>query len=472
MGYLSRYSSLLKDMRFWLILFFLVRLIGILNPPLEVGHNWRQTNVAMVARNFLEIDSSIFYPRIDVAGEKSGITGMEFPIFNYLIYLIAKLFGYDHWYGRLINLIVSSFGIWAFYRITSWYFKPKLAFHAALILLFSIWFSFSRKIMPDTFSVSLVLIGMYFGLKPANKVASIWKNVLLFFVFITQGILSKLPAGILLVVFVPIVMTQSGKGTWKAAILFSGLASALIASAWYFYWVPHLVDAYGTWYYFMGTDIHSGWSELAKFPEKVAVHFYQDAIKYVGFTFFMVGIFRAFKEQKKAMLMLWLVCSVVFFIFMLKSGHSFVKHDYYIIPYVPVMALLAAYGLDWIQKPAIVAVFLLAIGLEGTLNQWGDFTLKTENKALLNLEADLDRFSSQDDLIFINSNYYPTPMYFAHRKGWVGTNDDLHNTMRIHEYQKHGLKYIVVLKEVFGTEETLGFDQVYDCASYAIYRME
>ncbi len=68
----------------------------------------------MPARNFLEVDANIFYPRIDIAGEKTGITGMEFPLLNYIIFLQAKIFGYAHWYGRLINLIVSSVRLFIF----------------------------------------------------------------------------------------------------------------------------------------------------------------------------------------------------------------------------------------------------------------------------------------------------------------------------------------------------------------------
>ena len=52
--------KILKDIRFWLIFFFIIRLISITNPPLEILHNWRQTTVTMVARNFLEINSNIF----------------------------------------------------------------------------------------------------------------------------------------------------------------------------------------------------------------------------------------------------------------------------------------------------------------------------------------------------------------------------------------------------------------------------
>ncbi|MFM6983581.1 MAG: hypothetical protein ACKOXF_05580, partial [Chitinophagaceae bacterium] len=84
-----KYSHYLKDIRFWIIVFFIVRLYGIMFPPLEVSHNWRQTTVTMVARNFTEDGAHLLYPKIDIAGEKSGITGMEFPVLNYLIYLVS-----------------------------------------------------------------------------------------------------------------------------------------------------------------------------------------------------------------------------------------------------------------------------------------------------------------------------------------------------------------------------------------------
>ena len=58
------FNLLIRDIRFWIILFFIIRLWGITNAPLEVAHNWRQTTVTMVARNFLEIDNNIFFPRI------------------------------------------------------------------------------------------------------------------------------------------------------------------------------------------------------------------------------------------------------------------------------------------------------------------------------------------------------------------------------------------------------------------------
>ncbi len=84
--------------------------------------------MTMVARNFYEVNNNIFYPRLDIDGEKTGVTGMEFPVFNYAIYLLSLVFGYEHWYGRLINLLITSIGIYFFYKTIKKYFDEELAF--------------------------------------------------------------------------------------------------------------------------------------------------------------------------------------------------------------------------------------------------------------------------------------------------------------------------------------------------------
>ena len=69
-------------------------------PPIEVGHNWRQSTVLMVARNFFEGPFDLMHPKVDMAGDLSGITGMEFPLLNALHAGWAHLFGWSDWYGR------------------------------------------------------------------------------------------------------------------------------------------------------------------------------------------------------------------------------------------------------------------------------------------------------------------------------------------------------------------------------------
>lgn len=462
------------DIRLWIFVFFLIRLIGITHAPLEVSHNWRQTTVTMVARNFVEVDNNILYPRIDIAGDKSGITGMEFPVLNYLIYLLSLLFGYQHWYGRLINLVVSSVGLFYFFKLAKLLFTQKTAFYATIILMCSIWFSYSRKIMPDTFSVSFILAGMYYGYRylyvdnKGNK--SI--HLLLYGVLITLGMLSKLPASFLLVCFIIPMLDKDLKVNRKLGFILISIIAVIPVIGWYFLWVPHLVETYGFWHFFMGKSFLQGSQEIVADLDNTLKKFYEEALKFVGFFAFVVGVGYSIKNKNRLLLQILVISFLAFAVIILKAGSTFPHHSYYIIPFVPVMALVAGYGLSSIKYTNLAMLFLLLIVLEGTLNQMHDFRIKDEAKALLRLEADMDKVSNRNDLILINSGQYPTPMYFAHRKGWVESNEQIQQTRYINELAAKGLKHVVIMKKVFGSEITLNHPVVMDNEDYRIYRID
>jgi hypothetical protein len=152
-----------------------------------------------------------------------------------------------------------------------------------------------------------------------------------------------------------------------------------------------------------------------------------------------------------------------------KAGHTFPHHSYYIIPFVPVMALVAGFGVSCIPDKRFALAFVLIIALEGILNQQHDFRLKPAQKAMLNIEKDLDSFSGRNDLILINSDEVPTPVYFAHRKGWVASNDLILKEVYLDSLQQHGLKYIIILKKVFGSSISLPMKKVLENENYIIY---
>lgn len=464
---------IIKDIRFWIITFFLIRLIGITNPPLEVSHNWRQTTVTMVARNFAETDNNILYPRIDIAGEKTGITGMEFPVFNYIIYLLSVLFGSEHWYGRLINLMVSSFGLWYFYRLVKIHFNEQIAFSSAIILSVSIWFQFSRKIMPDTFSISLVIAALYYASCYFREELSHRKHItqlLAYSLLMMMGVLAKLPSGFLCVLLlIPLVNSEVSV---RKKLMFSVLTfvSLLPAAVWYFYWVPHLTESYGFWHFFMGVSLSQGVQELISHPAETLKMFYDVPLKFAGFALFLFGLFKVFADKHQLLRVVWILSSLAFILLMIKSGRNFYHHNYYIIPFVPVMALIAGYGLSVIRKLQWVYLILLIISVEGLANQLHDFRIKEQSLYLLNLEQELDRYSGKDDLFLINSGEYPTPMYFAHRKGWVGDNETISRAGFTDSLSTHGLKYILIIKSGFGTEmQPDEGKKLHETESYILY---
>ncbi|MFA5419191.1 MAG: glycosyltransferase family 39 protein [Bacteroidales bacterium] len=462
--------NLCKDFRCWILLFFVIRLFGITLPPIEAAQNWRQCNVAMVARNFYETDANIFYPRIDNAGEKTGITGMEFPLLNYLIYLMSLLFGYDHWYGRLINLVVSSTGIWYFYLLVRKYFSRQIAFNAGIILLSSIWFAYSRKIMPDTFSVSFILAGLYFGTNYLDRGAS-YRSLILSYVLMLLGTLSKLPAAYLVSLFVPLLFFDTIAVKRRVIMTITLVMVVIPVVVWYFYWVPFLVNEYGFWYFFMGKDFLQGAKEIAIYWNESLKNYYENAMKFIGFGAFVAGLLLAIYLKKRNLLIVFILTFVPFLFMMVKAGETFSFHSYYIIPFVPIMALVAGYGLSLINKKQIVAVILMAIVTEGILNQQHDFRIKEKYLPILNLESVLDKYSKPTDLILINSGSLPTPLYFAHRKGWLSTNENIRKQSYRDELHTKGLKFIVILKRSFGTQVELPEHIVFDNENYTVYSL-
>ncbi len=469
---MTTYFKYLKDIRFWLILFFIIRLYGITNPPLDVAHNWRQTTVTMVARNYLEFDSRILYPRIDVCGEKSGITGMEFPIFNYLIFIISKLFGYQHWYGRAINLIISTIGIWFFYEIIRKYLNKNHAFASAMLLLGSIWFVYSRKIMPDTFAVSLVFIGIYYGLKYFYEKPAIL-NIALYTIFMLLGILAKLPMGYFLMVFAIPMFQKSISLKLKIVFGIVNLSIIGVVSWYYFRWVPYLIEHYGLKHFFMGKSITVGLIEIMKNWHSVLEKYYLDSMHITGFLLFLGGCWYAWKFRKTEPITIWILglCTSVFFLLMFKSGETFAIHSYYIVPYAPIMAFVAGFAvtkLNYKWMPIILSIVIV----ENIANWQHDFRIKPEFAKFENLEKDLDKHGSRNDLIFVNSKEVPTPLYFAHRKGWSDHNHFVQNPQYVDSLQKLGLKYIVIAKKAFGSATQLNYPKIDSNDVYDIYKLK
>lgn len=456
----------------WMIVLFgLVRLYGITNPPLEVSHAWRQTTVTMAARNFYEVDPNILYPRIDISEDLTGITGMEFPLLNYLIFLVSKVFGYAHWYGRLINLIVSSLGCWFFYRLLRKYFNEVVSFSSTFILLVSLWFCYSRKIMPDTFSMSLIIMGMYYGSNYLEgKGRGVWQLVG-YGLLVLLGLLSKLPSGYLLVLFVLLLFNKEILLKRKFVFCLVSLLVVVPVAWWYLYWVPYLVEEYGLWHFFMGKGILKGLKELIENWSDTLAHFYDDALKFIGFGVFLMGLVFCFLKKERLILRVLGLSFLAFLVVMMKSGWTFSHHSYYVIPFVPVMALVAGYGVASVGKPKLCTVLLLAIALENILNQHSDFVIHEEHRAIFQLEEVFDGFSDRTDLIAINSGQNPAPMYFTHHKGWVASNEQLSDPAFVADLRQRGCKYLLVLKRVYGTDLQLGYPIAYDGEDYTIYSL-
>ena len=94
---------------------------------------------------------------------------------------------------------------------------------------------------------------------------------------------------------------------------------------------------------------------------------------YAGFAAVLLGLWclvcgGSGQEKTRWMVALYLGCALL----MLRAGFYFHHHDYYIMPFVPAMALVAAVGLDRLPR-RWAQVSLVMLVLEAGLNQQHDF---------------------------------------------------------------------------------------------------
>ncbi len=424
----------------------------------------------MVARNFLEEDADILYPRIDFAGEKPGITGMEFPLLNYFVYLFSLVFGYAHWYGRLINLVISTIGLWYFYKLTRMFFGEKHAFYSAFLLLLSVWLTYSRKIMPDTFSMAFVCIGFYHVCNYLRGERGIF-SLLLFLVFALAGVLSKLPSGYCLVFLIPLFIDKSALPTRKVLVSLMCVFILVLSGTYYFYWVPYLKTTFGVDHFFMGKSLSDGFTEIITHAGQALQKFYEAAFGYSGFILFIFGIIIAVVKKQKTILVVLILGLSSFLVIIFKGGFAFYHHTYYIIPFVPVMAICAAFTLTNIKQKAVLISVLCIFSLESIFSNFADFHINPEFESVASLESILDKYYKKTDLVLINSGNVPTPLYFTHRKGWIEYNERLSDKPYIESLKEKGLRCIVVTKNVFGKNIDLNYTIIYEDKDFKIYSL-
>jgi hypothetical protein len=462
-------KDLFFDIRIWILVSLVTHLTAITLPPLDPGISWRETDVLMIARNFYEGSNNIFYPVTDVREDKSGIVGCEFPILNYLIYLLSVPFGYHDWFGRLINLIVSTIGVYCFYRSIKEYFNERVAFSSAVTLLVSYWFLYSRLILPDTFAAGLNLIAIYGALRFFKTEK--YRYLILFLICGLFGCLAKISSAVLLTVLaVPIVFDRPSA---RALVWFVGGSGFIFLGtcAWYFIWVPHLSATYGLVRFFMGMSFSEGIEYVLQEWPSVAKKFYQISMQYSGFVVFVVALIWMMVARRKAALVVFAVPFLAYSIMFLKISYGFAINNYYVVMHLPMMAFVVGYFLGEMKHRKIALVLLMAIVVECIANQIHILNFRESKRPLLGLEAFMDTKADKGSLVAILGDLSgdPTNMYMAHRKGWSLGLWEVHDDV-FRQLQSKGCVYYVQVRSI--QSDTLALPVLAASNDFILYKLD
>ncbi len=482
----SLVSSRLKSSSFLLTLilltFALLHLPGITHPPLD-EHSWRQSDTAAVARNFAEESPNILYPRIDMRNQYSGITGMEFPLYNYGIFGIDTIFGYQNWHGRIISLIMSLVGLAAFAKFIELRYTRRISLAATFTLaLMPLWFYFSRNIQPDVSMVSLALVSLYC----AQRYKKTHSRGLIYLAFgaLTLACLVKIPALFvvppLLVVFGASVFDVKNFLTWRLAGF--TLVMGFLLAGWY--WHSAQISAhYGLGQYYYGDlDLHKSLALLKHGEFYRILAFYILPLK--ASTFIIVGCLglgALWSAIRRDLLpLVWLASIAIFLIIF--ANKSF-YHNYYSLPIIPPIALLTALGLRWLYQIFRRENKTLALGLVGAFSLsliWVSYhrtlplyTLHTPEFATL--ESQADKVSSRGDSVITNYGGNPLMLFFSHRKGWSLLDTQLTPSIIAHLHQlgaHYIIRYVPGLSEPNASTVIEGASVVSSSPNIIIYKIQ
>lgn len=429
-----------------LIILFINGLENILLPPLDYNHNWRQTLTIGTAKEFVS-HPNILYPRTIIGGE-TEIYGSEFPFYGYLISILIKIFGFQHWYGRLLNWCCFFIAMHLFYKILRALFNHKIAFFTCLFMLSALPCVYARASMPDVFALSLSLYGIYFIYRYfVSK-----KNLLLIIgcLLLILSWMVKLPY-ILLTLFIILLIDQLRPDKKQIIKLGSILIIGLIFPvAWYFYWVPFLISKYHNqliWSF----SLSEGFAEFSKLFDHFLYHlvkktFYNIPLFFISFLGLGYYFFKG-SNKDKVFILLFIIG---FLIFAIKSGNTIPTHDYYFIPVTLLLCL--GLGVGW-EKLNInfYALLLLCLVLMWPgikyqkSNSFNDPSLKYYQE----LSGIVKAIIPENEKILVNGgDFNPFMMYWTNRTGWTWNQENFQKTdWLVDVHQKKGLNYIIQNKK-------------------------
>jgi hypothetical protein len=197
--------------------------------------------------------------------------------------------------------------------------------------------------------------------------------------------------------------------------------------------------------------------------------YFESFYSFVAFGLFLAGLFLIFRQRNALLIRIFLISFILLLFFAVKTGNIFPTHNYYIIPFVPVMALLVGYTLDFIPRTWITYSIMAVIFIESLANQHIDFLPNKKEMYKLELESIADQVSHLNDLIAITGDANPQEMYFANRKGWILDREDLSDEVYISQLRKKDCSYLFVNRNTI--DLALPYPVVYKDKNYIVYKL-
>lgn len=400
--------------QWWLFLIVLValglRLRGITNPLLD-NQAWRQADTASMASHMLGRLTdlpNVFIPLLSYDGITPQRVELEFPFLPYLLAWTWTIFGWADLWGRLWSVMLSLLTIGGIYYLGRQMFTDRAGlFAAAIYTLMPLSIYYGRVVMPEPMAQawSVWALAILCKWRKSQAERGSWKVGLL----MAGAILAKLPQLMLFPValllgFWPLRSKAVGQLIRYSVIV---LILPMVYYLWVHYYSPPSSQFVSGIMTGNMANPNLDWKLLEKNVEQ-------------GLTLSMlilagIGVLRLlfFPSPVRIVLLTWVGVSVLY------VGVVCVRIplDYYLVPILPLIALLSAYALDGIKdiRGALLVIVLIALL---NLDAYTYLTPKYQWSSDYLIQARWIKENTPESSILVLSDSPPMTFYYANRVGF------------------------------------------------------
>lgn len=402
-------------------------------------HVWRQTQTQSTINNFYEEDFNILNPARNDRGNSDGVFRMEFPLMQWLVACLYKVFGQHLLITRIFMFLVGISAIAGMHKMLRAIFQNEtIAIAGAWAFNFSPSFYYHTiNPMPDNFALSCSIwgIALFFTWYRKNKAYLLILSGLL----LSIGALCKLPFIIYFIVPATFFLIQIYHHGFSKNLIINTITEfipILMPVAWYLYVIPQ-------WH---GNGIVSGITDnevpfltiLDYLQHNLISNLPELMLNYGSVPFFVAGFYflrkkKAFNNPMFPVFLTWSLGVLAYFLFEVNMIAK--VHDYYLFPFYPILFILVGYGaynlLNLENKLIKYFSFLLLLILPATAylrmqTRWNPDS-PGFNKDLLIFKDELQKAMPKDALCIAgNDESHFIFFYYIDKKGWGIADDNLH----------------------------------------------
>lgn len=447
-GLIHKSVSFIKSDKFILLVIlvfaFTVRLYKI-DEPLADWHSWRQADTSAVTRNYVKHGINILFPTYDdlsnVASGKNnpkGLRFVEFPLYNVLSVVTDKIFvGWNIEVSGRLTSIFATLGsiIFLFLLVRKYLGRREAAIAAAVFAFLPYNIFFTRTILPDPLLVCTSIGMIWFldlfldskqklKLSGEKRIVEIVKVILYLFlagVFTAAALLVKPYAVFLFLPMSYLWVRKMGFSvkSFLGLVLFFGISS--LPLGWWRWWISHFPEGVPANLWLLNGD-------GIRFKGAFFYWLFADRLSrlilgYWGLPFLILGILAPIKKDK-FLFYLWGI-AILAYVTVFATGN--VRHDYYQILTVPIIAVFVAKGITFFAdmgrkyRSGILVFGLIGVTIVFT-EMFGWYFVRDyyniNHPEIVEAGRAVDTKTPQSALVIAPYDGDTAFLYQTHRAGW------------------------------------------------------